>query len=282
MHSYLFDRSQVRFSRSRVEARSDRDPLNDDQLRRVAPSIFAEAAHDSRSKRYAYIPTSAVLAGLRREGFEPFMVAQARVRDESRREHTKHMLRLRHRSQIIAPNTNEIILINSHDGSSAYHMTAGVYRLVCSNGLVAFREEQDIKIPHKGEVADRVISSAYDVLDGFTRVVEEREGMQALTLNDGEQAAFARAAIELRFDTTEKPAPVTERQVLNVRRIEDRPNDLWTVTNRVHEALVRGGIDGRSANGRRGQTRPVQGIDQNVRLNRALWVLASEMRKMKA
>ena len=78
-----------------------------------------------------------------------------------------------------------------------------------------------------------------------------------------------------------KAAPVTQAQVLAVRRFEDRADDLWTVTNRVQEALVRGGVDGRLANGRRAATRAVQGIDQNVKLNRALWVLATEMRRMK-
>ena len=282
MHTFVSNYSPVRFSSNRTEARSDRDPLTEDQLRRVAPSIFAEAAHDSRSERYAYIPTIAVVRGLQREGFEPFMVAQARTRDDSRREHTKHMLRLRHRSQTLGLDTNEIILINSHDGSSAYRMTAGSYRLVCSNGMVCFQADEDISIPHKGNIQERVVSSAFEVLDGFTRVVQEREGMQALTLNAGEQTAFAHAALELRFDTTDKPAPVTEAQVLAVRRPEDRPNDLWTVTNRVQEALVRGGLDGRLANGRRAATRAVQGIDQNLRLNRALWVLANEMRRMKS
>ena len=282
MHTFVVDRNPVSFSRGRTEARSDRDPLTDDQLRRVAPSIFADGAHDSRSDRYTYIPTISVLRGLQREGFEPFMVAQARVRDESRREHTKHMLRLRHRSQTVALDTNEIILINSHDGTSSYRLLAGTYRLVCRNGMVCFQTDDDIKVPHKGSVGERVVTSAYEVLDGFTRVVEEREGMQALTLNAGEQSAFARAALELRFDMENgKAAPVTEAQVLAVRRAEDRADDLWTVTNRVQEALVRGGIDGRLANGRRVATRAVQGIDQNVKLNRALWVLATEMRRMK-
>ena len=75
-------------------------PLSDGEIQRVAPSIFAEAPHESRSERYSYIPTAAVLTELRREGFQPFMVCQTRVRDEGKREHTKHMIRLRHASQI--------------------------------------------------------------------------------------------------------------------------------------------------------------------------------------
>src|SRR5690606_21231353 len=81
-----------RFSHRSPVLRSDY-PLSDYQIRTVAPSIFAETPHDSRSQRYSYIPTAAVLAYLRKEGFEPFMVCQTRVRHEDRRDFTKHMLR---------------------------------------------------------------------------------------------------------------------------------------------------------------------------------------------
>ncbi len=117
-----------RFASRSPSLRSDY-PLTDDQIHRVAPSIFADAPHESRSQRYAYIPTAAVLAELRKEGFQPFMVTQTRVRDEGKREHTKHMLRLRHASQINGAEANEIVLLNSHDGTSSYQMLAGMFRL---------------------------------------------------------------------------------------------------------------------------------------------------------
>ncbi|WP_235661928.1 DUF932 domain-containing protein, partial [Pseudomonas savastanoi] len=66
----------------------------------------------------------------------PFMACQTRVRDQGKREHTKHMLRLRHASQILDQEANEIILLNSHDGSSSYQMIGGKFRFVCANGLV--------------------------------------------------------------------------------------------------------------------------------------------------
>ena len=47
-------------------------PLSDEQIRTVAPSIFAEDKHESRSDRYRYIATGAVLSELRKEGFQPF------------------------------------------------------------------------------------------------------------------------------------------------------------------------------------------------------------------
>ena len=132
-------------------------PLSDDQIHRVAPSIFADAPHESRSQRYAYIPTAAVLTELRKEGFQPFMVTQTRVRDEGKREHTKHMIRLRHASQINGAEANEIVLLNSHDGTSSYQMLAGMFRFVCSNGLVCGNTVADVRVPHKGDVAGLVI-----------------------------------------------------------------------------------------------------------------------------
>jgi hypothetical protein len=123
----------TRFARNTFVVRSE-TPLADDQMRRAAPSIFAEGKHGSRSERYTYIPTIEVLRGLRKEGFEPFMVAQSKSRIEGKTEFTKHMIRMRHAGQVTArPEANEIILINSHDGASSYQMLAGALRL-CTAG----------------------------------------------------------------------------------------------------------------------------------------------------
>jgi hypothetical protein len=270
-----------RFASRSPALRSDY-PLSDDQIRTVAPSIFADAPHASRSKRYSYIPTATVLEKLRGEGFEPFMVTQTRVRQDDHREYTKHMIRLRHASQINGREANEIILLNSHDGTSSYQMLAGMFRFVCKNGLVCGDTVTDVRVPHKGDVAAQVIEGAYEVLHGFDRAQASRDAMQAITLNDGEAEVFARAALALKYDNPAKPAPITETQVLAPRRIDDERRDLWSVFNRTQENLLRGGLHGRSANGRRQTTRPVQGIDQDLRLNRALWLLADALRQLKA
>lgn len=270
-----------RFASRSPSLRSD-SPLCDDQIRRVAPSIFAEAPHESRSERYSYIPTAAVLTELRKEGFQPFAVTQTRVRDEGKREHTKHMIRLRHASQINGAEANEIILLNSHDGTSSYQMLAGMFRFVCCNGLVCGDTVADVRVPHKGDVAGAVIEGAFEVLSGFERVKESRDLMRSVTLDEGEAEVFARAALALKYEDPNKPAPVTESQVLMPRRFDDRRPDLWTTFNRVQENITKGGLVGRSASGRRQQTRPVQGIDSDVRLNRALWLLADGLRQLKA
>ena len=256
-------------------------PLSDDQIRTIVPSIFAEAPHMSRSDRYTYIPTSTVLAELRKEGFQPFMVCQTRVRNEDRRDYTKHMIRLRHASQINGSEANEIILLNSHDGTSSYQMLAGMLRFVCQNGLVYGDKLMDVRIPHKGDVTGQVIEGAYEVLNGFERVEASRDAMRAIVLDQREENVFARSALALKYDDPDKPAPITESQILKPRRYDDRHSDLWSVFNRTQENLVKGGLSGHTANGRRQHTRPIQGIDQNVRLNRSLWLLADEMRKLK-
>ena len=271
-----------RFGRNSSSYRSA-SPLSDDQLRIVAPSIFAKAAHESRSERYTYIPSSTVLDGLRKEGFAPFMVCQTRVRNESKRDFTKHMIRLRHANQIDDREANEVILLNSHDGTSSYQMLAGMLRFVCSNGLVCGDTVADVRVRHKGQIVDNVIEGAYAVLQGFSRVREDRDAMRAVTLSGEEAMAFGRAALALKYEPDlAKPAPVTETQLLAPRRHADMGSDLWSTFNRVQENMVRGGLDAQTTNGRRQRTREIRGIDQSVKVNRALWVLAEEMRKLKA
>lgn len=268
-------------TRFRSDARVTRShqSLTDDEIRRVAPSIYADTPHYSRSARYGYIPTSQVLQGLRQEGFQPFMACQARARGD-RGDFTKHMLRLRHVSQIDGEQANEIVLINSHDGSSAYQMLAGVFRFVCENGMVCGETVEDLRIPHRGDVAGRVIEGAYRILDDFENIDRCREGMQGVQLSDAEAHLLARSALTLRFED-ESRAPVVPEQVLQPKRFADTGQDLWSRFNVVQENLVRGGLLGRNASGRITTTRAVNGIDGNVKLNRALWMLADGMRKLK-
>lgn len=257
-------------------------PLTLEQMRAVAPSIFAEARHGSRSDRYAYIPTSEVLRHLQREGFSPFEVCQSRARDLSKRDHTKHMVRLRHADQITGEEANEIILINSHDGTSSYQMLAGVFRFVCCNGMVCGTTMNDVRVRHNGDVISNVIEGAFRVVEDFAIVDEQKGAMKTLALNPDEQVAFARSALALKYDDLDAPTPITEQQLLRVERHGDSAADLWTTFNRVQEHMIDGGLRGRLPDGRRVTTRGIHAIDQNIKINRALWVLAEAMRELKA
>ncbi|WP_422015276.1 DUF932 domain-containing protein [Roseateles sp.] len=279
----------ARFAGRTTRVIRSNEPLDEDQMRAAAPSIFAAGKHASRSERYTYIPTIEVLRGLRKEGFEPFMVAQGSSRFEGKAEFTKHMIRMRHAGQVqTKPEANEIILINSHDGASSYQMMGGIFRYICCNGLVVGDVVEDIRVPHRGDIQGEVIEGATRILQAFETVDAHAEAMKALQLDPREQIAFATSALALRFGERQGQgselgqAPVTAEQLVQARRAEDAGHSLWATFQKVQENVIRGGQPGRNAQGRRIHTRPVQSIDRGVSLNRALWMLAEEMRKLKA
>ncbi|EMG7908994.1 DUF932 domain-containing protein [Enterobacter ludwigii] len=256
------------------QIRRDR-PLTHEELMQHVPSVFGEDKHDSRSEKYTYIPTISLLENLKREGFQPFFACQSRVRDQSRREHTKHMLRLRRAGQINGQQVPEIIILNSHDGASSFQLLPGIFRSVCTNSLVCGQSFGEIRVPHRGDVVGKVIEGAYEVLSVFDRVEEKRDAMQSLQLPSPAQHALATAALTYRFG--EEYQPVTEAQILAPRRWQDESDDLWTTYQRIQENLLKGGLSGRTAQGKRTHTRAVNGIDGDVKLNRALWVMAENM-----
>ena len=259
--------------------RSDR-PLTNDQILQAAPSVFALEAHESRSLRYAYIPTSDIVAGLRSEGFMPFMVCQAKSRIEGKTEFTKHMIRFRYASQIVSDTANEIILVNSHDGTSSYQMLAGCWRFVCQNGLIVGETIEDLRIRHSGNnILDDVIEGAYRIVDKFEQVDSAKEMMKGIELHPRQQNAFANAALQLRYDP-EDNIPILGHQLNMARRDEDRGADLWRTFNRVQENIMQGGLQGFNRNGGKVTTRKVTGLSATVAINRGLWTLAEEMAKL--
>jgi hypothetical protein len=256
-------------------------PLQNSEIATVAPSVLATAPHDSRGERYAFIPTIQVLDGLRKEGFQPYEVRQTLVRKPGKRDFTKHMVRLRPVNEVGTQReeAGEIILINSHDGSSSYQLMAGFFRFVCSNGLIAGDVCEDIRVRHTGKVVDDVIEGSFRVLDNLQLAEERIDTYKSITLAPEEQLLLANSAIDLRWG--EGNNPVSNRSVLAARRYQDDKPDLWTTFNRIQENLIDGGLRGRTTTNRRMTTRPVGGVNENVKLNRALWSLADGMAKLK-
>ncbi|MCK3445279.1 DUF945 domain-containing protein, partial [Escherichia coli] len=95
---------------------------------------------------------------LQREGFQPFFACQTRVRDPGRRGSTKHMRRLLRAGEINGEHVPDIILLNS-----SYQMLPGYFRFVCKNGCVCGKSLGEVRVPHRGNVVDRVIEGAYEV-----------------------------------------------------------------------------------------------------------------------
>lgn len=263
--------------------------LNDAQLLKNAPSVFADVAHASTSDRYTQIPTIQIVEALRGEGWMPVFAAETQVRDESKRGYAKHLLRFRHIDDIartlnVQDKFSEIVMQNSHDGKSTYQLHAGVFRLACSNGMiVADSTLQKQCVRHSGEIIGNVIEGVYSIVNDLPAVNDKIEAYKQIVLSTEEQHILAKAGMELRWG--DGAAPVTPDKVIRVNRGSDRSDDLWTVFNRMQENILRGGLSGyiRDANGhpKRTTTREVKSVTENVRLNKALWLLADEMAKLK-
>jgi hypothetical protein len=116
------------------------------------------------------------------------------------------MLRLRRGDNFSGKEVPEILLLNSHDGSSSYKMIPGMYRQVCTNGLVCWKSFGEINVPHKGDIVGQVIEGAYEVLGIFDNVTENIEMMKGITVLLTKES-LANTALDIKYDG--KEAPVT-------------------------------------------------------------------------
>jgi hypothetical protein len=260
-----------------------RSELSDDQIRTVAPSVFAVAPQADVSSRYAFVPTAQVVSRLRDAGWSPVEASQQLVRLDGRQGFQKHVLRFQRREvqAVVGEYSPELVLLNSHDRSSAYQLQAGLFRFVCGNGMIVSDTTfERVSIRHSGFTPDEVIEASFKLLDHVPAITSRVEAFRNRKLNGTELEAFAGAALRLRFEDV-KEAPITANKLLDSRRYEDAGDDLWHVFNRVQENLIRGGqrdFSRRREDGRRfPRTRAIAGLDQNIRLNRELWNLAERV-----
>lgn len=260
--------------------------LSNDQLARIAPSIFAQNADEKRSDKYRFVPTIDVLDALRDEGFFPVGVKASRSRTEEGAEFVKHHIRLRREKDLNTKLTTfdqvipELALTNSHNGTSGFILDAALHRLVCSNGLVCAMSQGALRYRHMGGdgLIGRVIEGAYEIVNDFPLIADSVEEWSGIELSRPQQIAFARSALPLRF---EEGSGIQPEQLLAPKRMGDRKPDLFTVFNVVQENIIRGGLNaGRTKRGVRQTTRGITSVDRDLKLNRSLWTLASEMAKL--
>ena len=287
-----FNSSVRRFGRGGValQARAG-EALSFEQMSQFAPTVFADIAHSSRSERFQVIPTHDLLGGLAKEGFVPVRVQVGGSRDEEKRSFTKHMIRFRRQDDLaglpkVGDSHPEVVLMNAHDGTSSYQLHAGLFRLVCTNGLtVSDASFGQVKVGHSGKgVLDKVIEGTYRVLDDAVLALGRAQELQTVTVDRDEQRIFGEAALRLRYDDETLPS-INGTEVVRARRSADAYCSLWHTFNRAQENLIRGGLNYRHTNeeGRVSfrETRAVNGADGDLKLNRALWHLTQEFAKLK-
>jgi hypothetical protein len=248
--------------------------LSSETLRERVPAVFAHGAHARTSSSYTFISTAHVLEALKLAGFEPVEARQAtRARSPL---HARHLIRLRRRFETIELRDAipEIVFLNSHDGTSAYQLRVGLFRVVCTNGLIVSAGVFPTwRVRHRGDVVADVVAAALEISERFDLLAASVERMERTSLDRLQQLDFAAEALTLRFPK-DLHGGLQASQLLVPRRAEDAGNDLWRTFNVVQENILRGGLVRRSATNRLTRTRRITAIKEDVRLNSGLWDLA--------
>ena len=255
--------------------------LEEDTLRRQAPSIFAAGPMVGVSPKYTFVPTARIVSGLRELDWVPVAVEEQRIRNEARRGFQKHLLRFRRAEQMETLDewNVELVLVNSHDAGCAYQLHAGIYRRICSNGLVLSEGSwAALRFRHAGLEPEEVVQASLRLIDFMPKVGEQVQRFRARSLDSRETMSFAQQALLLRYRSLPE-APIEADTLLKARRPEDEGTDVWRVLNRVGENLTRGGVSDwrRDKRGKLRSVRALRGIDSKVSLNKELWGLAERV-----
>ena len=243
------------------------------------------------SEKYAFIPTTRALAVMADYGWHPVQAAEARTRIVENVGYQKHMIRLANvrfnQEMAVGSSIPQIILINAHGGGAAFQLMTGIFEKICSNGLiVAKSKEESARVAHRGYADEYMEAAVKAVMESFDDALRLTDDFKALSLDPGERRAFAEAAIELRFDG--EAYSVSPDQMLYTHRAAEKEPTLYNTLNIVQEKVIRGGVKMLSTSApepgkpsRRRQANAVNSINENVRLNKALWVLAERMAELK-
>ena len=305
---------QERVRNTVLEKVKNHQALSDDDIRVVCPVAFKETMSNKEirslglSKHYSFVPTSNVINDLRSMGWECVDAKQVKARKKSTRGYQKHMLTFEHpdykidqvkeveiadgvtETQIIKPEEYpQLLLTNSHDGGNAFTLSAGIFRLVCSNGLVIKTEDYgSARLVHKGYSFEAVRKLVEEFEETVGEVLTKITAMKKVELTKEQQIEFAKKAALLRFTAKsyneDNIADVVNiDDLLNVDRKEDAGNGLYEVFNRVQESIVQGkylyAASGKvnDADTKTRKARPIKNFKQSIDVNKKLSALAFEL-----
>lgn len=269
--------------------------LTDEQLRRMAPSIFATSGDDDRSARYTPVPTFAIIEELRNEGFEVVNAFQSKAKDKegSGVEYAKHqvILRPRENSKLlkVGDTRAEISLINSHNGTSAAVISGALFRLACLNGLTVPDGLAEVtKVYHTGNVIDEIVAGMRKAVEGSKQTMERIREWSTIELTKDEQGIFSQYAHQIRFGASEEDENgnlstiLQPQDLLRVNRYDDNKNDLWTVLNRIQENSLQATLGRNPRTGNQMATRPITSIDRRREINESLMTMGKVLADYKA
>ena len=284
-------RVQKAFLEATQEKVKNHQALNDDEIKLLCPVAFkdkmtkAEINKLGLSKHYSFVPTMNVINDLRELGYEVTDAVQVKARKKSTNGYQKHMITFEHPKYKVEGSKEypQILLTNSHDGGNAFTLSAGIFRLVCSNGLVIKTEDYgSARLVHKGYSFEAVQKLVKEFEVTVDEVLTKITAMKKVQLTKEQQIEFAKQAALLRFkaksyneDNIGKVVDLDD--LLNVDRKEDAGDGLYEVFNRVQESLINGKYHYLGTKDKRRKARPIKNFKQNIEVNSKLSKLAFEL-----
>jgi hypothetical protein len=247
-------------------------------------AVVASQASSKVSGRYKFIPTTRALSVLADYGWFPVAASQANTRVEENQGFQKHAIRLAsdkfNRELSVGSTIPQILLTNSHAGSAAFNISMALFEKVCLNGLCVARGASfEMRVLHSGYADLDMENAVKTIAQQFPATLTQVEQFKQIPLTQTERLAFARSAIELRFDGDKYS--VSPDEVLRSHRREEQLPTLWNTYNVVQEKVIRGGVNQRRIDNSRIRSREIKNIGENIKLNRALWTLTEKMAELK-
>ena len=290
-------RLQKQFEESVAEKVKNHQGLNDVEIAHLCPVALKDQMSEGEiqklglSKHYSFVPTMKVVNDLRELGYECVDATQVKARKKSTNGYQKHMITFEHPKYKVEGKEEypQILLTNSHDGGNAFTLSAGIFRLVCSNGLVIKTEDYgSARLVHKGYSFEAVQKLVKEFEETISEVISKITAMKKVQLTEKQQIEFAKKAALLRFTAKsyneDNIADVVQiDDLLYAERPEDKGNGLYEVFNRVQESLVKGKYMYASSgkvneiNTKVRKGREIKNFKQSIDVNKKLSELAFEL-----
>ena len=251
--------------------------MTKEEIRQAASSVFTKEKGDKTSSHYKHISTEQIIDDMNALGWGVVDAKQVRARKGVGFQ--KHLVVFGNPEIVINGNDGDtvfprILLTNSHDGKNAFTFTAGLFRLVCENGLVISDENfASLKIRHMGYDFEELQKTINTIVEKLPLTVECMNRFKQTQLDEDKKQQFALAALGLRFNTENLTFNVED--ILEPTRPEDKGNDLWSIYNVVQEKLVHGMVNYQNGNKNR-KARRIKNFQQDIKLNSELYELAME------
>ena len=257
--------------------------LSKKQIQEIAPSVFTNRPSSEVSEKYTHIPTEKVIDDMEVLGWKPVEAKQVNARNEKTRGFQKHLLVFRNNDIVINGEDGDtvypqILLTNSHDGKNSFTFTAGLFRMICANGLVIADEQfEDVKMRHMGYTFKDLQIMIKDMVEKLPLTVESMNKMKLVELEEKQVLELAKSLLDIRVKGTDNTFnDIAIDNVLNHQRKEDEGRGLWEVFNRVQENIINGNFYYNTKSGKQRQARIIKNFKQDLDLNRNMFAKALE------